>query len=405
MKFFEFLKILNCYIESSKSQHDFLYSLFKLVITPPYDEDEIEKDKNDEYYPFSRISDDSLARRICSGDRVIPKATARFIKSHFMTDVLINKIDDFDDQVKANLANDLSDKEIICNIDNIADVVAEILLKFVEAAIEEKDYIDVGLKSKSEIRIESGTVSNNDSLLLAEVNNKCPLCGKILIKQTKGNIKKSYKVTQIFPEDIDRERYLKFKKIMNVHGEYKSYRNLLAICSDCSTEYTSYVTEESFCNLVNIKKALSQSFEMKQSINEISLDNQIRTVLQKLVELTENTSLVPLEMKALKVKQKVSNPILLSKITEYVLRYYNYIEELLAEMDAIQTNTFNRIASEIRNVFEVISSAETSEDIIYHSIGEWIRDKMALGKEYTIAAEIVTAFFVQNCEVFHEISE
>lgn len=55
MKFCEYLKILNCYIGEDKSQPDFMYELFSLFVCEPYTDEEIARDENDDYYPFSTL--------------------------------------------------------------------------------------------------------------------------------------------------------------------------------------------------------------------------------------------------------------------------------------------------------------------------------------------------------------
>ena len=66
---------------------------------------------------------------------------------------------------------------------------------------------------------------------------------------------------------------------------------------------------------------------------------------------------------------------------------------------------FNLIASEVHNAYETLSSTIGSEEKIFSSLSIWIRNKLGLDDEYITATEIIAAFFVQNCEVFHEITE
>lgn len=46
-----------------------------------------------------------------------------------------------------------------------------------------------------------------------------------------------------------------------------------------------------------------------------------------------------------------------------------------------------------------------SQETIYYDIVEWLMHKLSLSNDYRTACEIVVAFFVQNCEVFDEISK
>lgn len=67
MKFSQFLVILNCYIGQEKSQLDFMYLCFQRVMVPPFTEEDSALEENDNYYPFSKKSDESTAKKVYSG--------------------------------------------------------------------------------------------------------------------------------------------------------------------------------------------------------------------------------------------------------------------------------------------------------------------------------------------------
>ena len=179
MKFCEYLKILNCYIGEEKSQSDFMYELFSLFVSEPYTDEDIKRDENDEYYPFSTLCGADISKKVYKGDRVLPKAAARFMISHFQKDTFIEFFGNKDEAVLKNLCLQLSSYGIECSIDNVVDIASDCFHSFLEAAIEENDTIQTGCSAGAEIRAESGNATNQDTLLLLEVDNKCPLCGAV----------------------------------------------------------------------------------------------------------------------------------------------------------------------------------------------------------------------------------
>jgi len=76
MKFCEYLKLLNCYMGTDENQSDFIYYIFSIVICDPKTDSELELDNNDEYYPFSELTDKDTCKKIYSVKRVVPKAIA-----------------------------------------------------------------------------------------------------------------------------------------------------------------------------------------------------------------------------------------------------------------------------------------------------------------------------------------
>jgi len=176
LKFCEFLKILNCYIAEEKSQSEFMYELFSLFVSKPYTDEDIKRDENDEYYPFSTLCGADISKKIYKGDRVLPKAAARFMISHFQKDAFVEVLEEMDESVLRNLCSQLSSCGIKCDIDNVSDIVSDCFRSFLDAAINKNDTIQTGLFACAEIRAESGDATNQDTLLLIELSNKCPLC-------------------------------------------------------------------------------------------------------------------------------------------------------------------------------------------------------------------------------------
>lgn len=408
MKFSQLLSILNCYIGQEKSQVDFLYLCFQHVMVAPSTEEDSALEENDNYYPFSKKSDESSAKKVYSGERPLAKATARFVKGHFDGSDLASVIDEMDDVVKKNLCNDLKKHGVICDIDSVGDVVSSLFLQFVEAAIDENDTIQTGLSASAEIRAESGDATNKDTLLLIEVSNKCPLCNAtLLVRNSKGKNVKRYKITQIFPENINRDLYLVFSKHSRIRGEHDHPDNLIALCTECSTDYLSEPTEEEFVHLQKIKKALQQRNKLRQDMDDVGLESEISEVIYGMININNTGELVKLRMDALKVNQKIepTNKLLIDSVTDDVTHYYSYIEALLADMDGKKSGTFDRIASEIRLAYQKIKNEGLSQETVVEYMADWLKEKLPVGQQNDLAINAVISFFVQNCEVFDEISE
>lgn len=408
MKFCEYLKILNCYIGEEKSQAGFMYELFSLFVSEPYSDEDIKRDENDEYYPFSTLCGADVSKKVYKGDRVLPKAAARFMISHFQKDAFVELLEGMDELVLNNLCSQLSEDGIACDIDNVADVASDCFYSFLKAAINEDDTIQTGLSARVDIKAESGGVTNQDTLLLIEVGNKCPLCNAVLlVRNSKGKSVKRYKITQIFPDDVSRDLYLAFSKHSRIHGNYSHPDNLIALCTGCATDYLSEPTEEEFLNLQRIKKAFQQRNKLRQDMDSVGLEDEISEVVYGMMNMDKAGEVAELRMEALKVKQKIkpTNKLLIDSITDDVTHYYNYIESLFADIDGKESGAFDRIASEVRLAYQKIKNEGLLQEVVVEYMADWFKEKLPVEQRNDMAINAVISFFVQNCEVFDEISE
>ena len=408
MKFCEYLKILNCYIGEEKSQSDFMYELFSLFVSEPYTDEDIKRDENNEYYPFSTLCGADISKKVYKGDRVLPKAAARFMISHFQKDAFVELLEGMDESVLENLCSQLSACGIECNIDNVADAASNCFHSFLEAAIDENDTIQTGLSANAEIRVESNDATNQDTLLLLEVGNKCPLCSApLMVRNGKGKNVKRYKITQIFSNNVSRDMYLTFCKHSRTRGNYDQPDNLIALCTECSADYLTEPTEEEFLRLLGTKKALQQRNKLRQGMDDVGLESEISDVVNGMINIDKAGELAELRMDALKVRQKIepTNKLLIDSVTDDVTHYYSFIEGLFADIDGKESGAFDRIASEVRLAYQKIKSEGLSQDTIYEYMTDWLKEKLPIGQRNDMAINAVISFFVQNCEVFDEISE
>lgn len=406
LKFCDFLSIYNCYFDQEKSQLDFLCHCFQRIMLEPYSDADLSLDEKDEYYPFSKLSEESTARKVYSGERTLSKQKARFVISHYDATQMINDIYDFDEGVRQNLCNELHKYGVKCNVDNVAETVSDLFYRFIVAAINEKDNIETESITKTTVEISSENASNRDMLLLLEVDNKCPLCKqKLLITKGKNKTILRYTVVQIFPESIDKELYVAFGKIAKGPIKYSDSINCIALCSECAADYMHDPCVEAYKKLYNIKQSIIKKSKIRDVNDELYLDEDIGDVISGLVSISKSDLEAGLRMDALKIEQKIlpDNTLLLSAVSDDVTNYYRIIEDLFSDIDSRHTGKFDIIANEFRMAYVKLKALCLSQDAIVDALIEWLKDNTGV-VNYT-ALHIVVSFFIQNCEVFDEISQ
>ena len=243
-------------------------------------------------------------------------------------------------------------------------------------------------------------VEYEDAPLLAEANYECPLCHKKLVETVKGQAIKRYRITQIFPDDLDEETAATFDAVYKAPSRLDIPENLIALDEECSDRYLLSPTVEEYKNLREIKEMLARNFAAKADINTLQLEDDIRTVLDALSKIRSDSELVPLEYNALRIDEKFKPESFIQKNETqlHVVMYYRYIEKVFSESDA----DFDMIASEIKLSSQKLEKTGMSQAEVISELSEWIRNKAGLGPDGQLACDIVVSFFIQNCEVFHK---
>ena len=242
-------------------------------------------------------------------------------------------------------------------------------------------------------------VEYEDAPLLAEANYECPLCHKKLVETVKNQAIKKYRITQIFPDDLDEDTAAVFNAAYKAPSRLDIPENLIALDEDCSDRYLLSPTVEEYKKLRETKEILSRNFAAKAAVNTIQLED-IRTVLDALSTIRSESELVQLEYDALRIDEKFKpeNFILKTETQIQVVMYYRYIEKVFSESEV----DFDMIATEIRLSSRKLESSGMSQAEVIAALSEWIRNKAGLGPDGQFACNIVVSFFIQNCEVFHK---
>jgi len=143
----------------------------------------------------------------------------------------------------------------------------------------------------------------------------------------------------------------------------------------------------------------SHGYGIKDVLKKVGLEREIKDVIVALDTVRDVGELEELSLNSLRIDQKIlpENTLLLNKLTTNVLQYYYFIRDALSE-----TNNFECIALDIRKAFLKLEKTCQSQDEIIDELTIWIWEQT--GRKSKIACEIVVSFFVQNCEVFNEIT-
>lgn len=241
--------------------------------------------------------------------------------------------------------------------------------------------------------------SNEQLLLYSQVEGICPICTKPLWYEKSGQIYKKYQIAHIYPLNPSLKEIDLLKDEKRLNSDVNSLDNVIPLCYDCHVKFDKPRTVEDYQMLYKIKESLILKSKIISSYSLFNIEDEIRVVLHKLN--LDNGELAKLEYSALKVEQKADNslPLLLKRqIKNDVTEYFLFIQNIFAEIDKDTPDKFNTLAMQIKSFYFKCKQSTKNQEEIYQNIVEWIHNKT--GRYSLRACEIITSFFIQDCEVF-----
>lgn len=243
---------------------------------------------------------------------------------------------------------------------------------------------------------------NQNQLFLAEVGGLCPLCAKELMVKHKTKYVKHYEIAHIYPCNPTNND-LKVLETVSPPDDTEAYENKIALCLECHASYDTDKTLEEYNQLCLLKDKLLSESKLKSLFADYPLESEISKILTTLSE-TEDDSFrgQTLKAKALRIAQKIGDTTTLfcSRVSNYVSKYFLLVQKMLKELG---TESFDCIALQIKNFYTKCKSETSDKRLIYDKIVDWVKAKS--GSNDVDACEIVVSYFIQNCEVFDEISK
>lgn len=321
-------------------------------------------------------------------------------------EVIYKTIENFDKDVIPDLNPHLKEdtlaniRKLIKSDVTISETKKESLLNYYEQGktTEFLAYTFLYAVNKSNIIRKGEEVEVDDIPFLAEVGYECPLCHKEIVEQVRGRTRKKYRITQIFPNDLDDDTAAAFEAEYPKPVNLNAPENLIALNEEESSDYLFAPSIKLYKKLYETKRALVKSQRAKMNVNQEQLEEEIRTVLDAVMDLQDLPATEPLNFDALHIDEKIKEPFVLRKtVRDEAITYYSYIEKVFSDSN---TN-FDVIASQIKASSKMLESSGLSQKEVISQLSAWIRYQAGLGNDAEMASNIVVSFFVQNCEVFH----
>ncbi len=247
---------------------------------------------------------------------------------------------------------------------------------------------------------------NLDLLHIQEVNGYCPLCGKKLLVKKGKRVNKQYQIAHIYPNSPTMIQEEELFGLERLGDNCESFDNKIALCKNCHGYYDDHTTKEEYLKILELKKNLLEKSNARDHISSDELEEELIEIIEEIIMISdEELRKVELKYKGMKISKKLddSNSLLRRKIERNVSLYYGFIKESFQNMEDEGKKKFNLIAAEFKTAFIKSSYESKDKQVIFDVLVEWVDSKVS-SKSHE-ACEIMVSFFVQNCEVFDEITE
>lgn len=246
---------------------------------------------------------------------------------------------------------------------------------------------------------------NQRTLLFSEVDGMCPVCARPL-SYIKSGVRFKYELAHIYPFSPTQEQADLLKDVPKLDSDVNSLKNLIALCSECHVEFDKPRTVSDYMDLYAIKKRIIAENMNKNNFSKYTIEEEIRDIINSLSECVIG-ELVPLDYAAVKIDEKLTsdfNVITKKSIHDYVVDYYSYIKKIFAGIEKANYGKFSLIASQIKIFYKSLLLNTSDQELIYQQIAEWLHVK-ADRKGSVDSCKAIVSFFIQNCEVFENVSK
>ena len=173
----------------------------------------------------------------------------------------------------------------------------------------------------------------------------------------------------------------------------------IGLCRKCAEKCRRGSLEK---NLAKIKESLEEKNNLRKQTGSIEISEKLMTAIDRLLRQRSSTK-VKLSTKSLKINQKIDKKedfALYAKIQMNVSSYFSTLYDMFGALDGEKERSYELLSASIKVAFLKAEETSDSKEAIFNCLVDQVSN--AANCEKSIA-EIIVSYFVQSCEVFHEI--
>lgn len=236
--------------------------------------------------------------------------------------------------------------------------------------------------------------------LTTQVDGQCPLCGASLFYRKKGRGQKAYELAHIYPLNPAEDEIQELMAEHRLHEDVNHPDNLMPLCLSCHGKFDKPRTKEEYQALVSKKLAMLRREEQRRIQQDYHLEGDIAQIISSLYD-DQSLAAAILEYNPKRLSEKLNATMSLPtqhKVRHNVSDYYQFVRDKFLDLERQNPTASELIYAQVKTYYLKQKSLALSQQDIFANMVQWLMVKT--DPETVEAAEIVTSFFIQNCEVF-----
>lgn len=237
--------------------------------------------------------------------------------------------------------------------------------------------------------------------LTTQVDSVCPLCSKKLFYSKNGRSFKDFDFAHIYPLNPTSEEIELLQNEKKMNQDINHEDNLIPLCTSCHNRYDKPRTIEEYRYLYHIKEELLKSSKQKELWSEYQIEDDINKIIHKLCMEEFFESDIELSFESKDITKKIDKTIPMitkNKISNYITNYFQYIKNQFILLEEENPTVSTLISCQIKAYYYKQKKLGLKKLDIFINIVEWLYKKT--NPRVKESVEILTSFFIQNCEVF-----
>lgn len=237
--------------------------------------------------------------------------------------------------------------------------------------------------------------------LLTQVQRVCPLCSEPLFYQKTGALHRGYELAHIYPLNPTDEEVRTLQEEERLSDDINAPENIIPLCSVCHQKFDKPRTVEEYRKLAALKKSLTDRSDQELLWKRYPIEEELQQIVEEIYRAVDFPSDPELSYATKKVEEKADATLLrptLRKLGNHVRDYYVLIRKRMSQIDLLRPEFSTMVSQQFKNYYLLQKGRGLSQQAIFENIVSWVRTKTSCRS--VDAAEILVAFFVQNCEVF-----
>ena len=209
-------------------------------------------------------------------------------------------------------------------------------------------------------------------------------------------------ISRVISRNLDTTKFADSIRSLNDNVQQHLFDALIEETGAAPAHLFPDACAELFANIIFAAAGSSPGSDSEQVLNRLDVESGLTSVIRALGSLSEEelSRLPKKHMNGVRVKKKAvecSAPHI-QQMTNHVVCFYKYIQAQMGICEQEGSFSFDEVAARVQLCYASLKARGIAQTDAYYRVANWIMDKT--GARDRISCEILTSFFVQNCEVF-----